>query len=137
MKEAHYKKHPEWKWCSKEKKRSSRKNERRSSATDELIIESGEIEMSLASQSNSMRSKSVPANELGGKNTSSDGFPSYPHARETLSELAKVKIIFIKAYDINLNFLLTHENSLYLEIFGCNYMNRKFQSSKFLCWTKV
>lgn len=90
VKEAHYKKHPEWKWCSKEKKRSPRKNERRSSVTDELITATSENELDLAGQPNSIRSKSVPATALDAI-TASERFSRLPHARTTLSELAKVR----------------------------------------------
>ena len=87
VKEAHYRKHPEWKWCNKEKKKIGRKGERRSSITEDLLSEGPEKDIEVAS---SMRSKSVPANELRGKLTEDEGISASPQARDSLSQLAKV-----------------------------------------------
>ena len=90
VKEAHYRKHPEWKWCNKEKKKLGRKGERRSSITEELLSEGVDKDMEIATTVSTMRSKSVPANELRGKLAEDEDISALPQARDSLSRLAKV-----------------------------------------------
>lgn len=90
VKEAHYRKHPEWKWCNKEKKKLGRKGERRSSITEDLLSEGVDKDMEIATTASTMRSKSVPANELRGKLAEDEDISALPQARDSLSHLAKV-----------------------------------------------
>ncbi|XP_028401750.1 protein capicua homolog [Dendronephthya gigantea] len=94
VKEAHYRKHPEWKWCNKEKKKIARKGERRSSITEELLTEGGEIDLELTGRPNSKRSKSVPANELRETSVESQVCSPSQHTADSLSQLAKVAVQF-------------------------------------------
>lgn len=69
----------------------TRKGERRSSITEELLTEGGDIDLELTGRPNSKRSKSVPANELCGKSVESQ-VCSPQHSGDSLSQLAKVII---------------------------------------------
>lgn len=90
VKEAHYRKHPEWKWCNKDKKKIGRKGERRSSITEDMLGEGAEKDVEIATVASSMRSKSVPANELRAKLAEDEDISAAPQARDSLSQLAKV-----------------------------------------------
>lgn len=93
VKEAHYRKHPEWKWCSKEKKKMLPKRERSPSVPDDVFIEDMKKDSDTFPQSSIIRSKSVPANELRKKSLEMGGFLSYPQSTGSLSQLAKVRLL--------------------------------------------
>merc|ERR1719211_271368 len=47
VKEAHFKAHPEWKWCTKERRKSSSSNKSEASRMDVGLLENGKPEVSL------------------------------------------------------------------------------------------
>ena len=63
VKEAHFKAHPEWKWCTKERRKSSSSNKSEASRMDGGLLENGKPEVSLVTEIKAEEIASLKCNE--------------------------------------------------------------------------